>query len=110
MSYESNRARSHGWWKNVVEHGAWAGPNGVRVGPPDPEAINGMAELFGTTEQQVSEMIAADWYGVVPDTELSSRVLRIGHLIDQLDESDAALIEKLARRLGTSGGGAKPSA
>jgi hypothetical protein len=99
MSFESSRARSHGWWKNLVEYGAWRGPGGVRVGPPDPEALDGIALLFGTTTDQVSEMVAADWYGVTRDSEVSTRVLRMGHLIDALDERDAELVEHLARRL-----------
>ena len=46
-------------------------------------------------------MIAADWYGVQPDVEVSSRVLRLAHVLDELSDSDADLVEALARRLAT---------
>jgi hypothetical protein len=100
MSHDSDRARSHSWWKNLVEHGAWNGPpGGGRVGPPGPDAIPGIARLFGTTPQQVAAMIAADWYGVHPDTEISGTVLRLGPIFDQLGEDDLTLLDTLARRL-----------
>lgn len=99
MSVECERARSHGWWKNLVDYGAWKGPGSNRVGPPTPEAIRGIAKLFQTTEDQVRAMVAADWYGVVPDTEISARVLQIAPVLDVLDESDAELISKMAHRL-----------
>jgi hypothetical protein len=98
MSVMCERARSHAWWKNLVEHGAWGGFSG-RVGPPDPEALAGIAKLFGTTEEQVAAMIAADWYGVHPDTEVSTRALALGPLLDQLSEPDLDLVEALVRRL-----------
>lgn len=99
MSYESDRARSHGWWKNLVEYGAWRGPNGTRVGPPDPEALSGIAKLFGTSVDQVSAMVAADWYGVHPDADLSARAIRLSPTLDRLQDSDAEIVEKLAARL-----------
>ncbi len=101
MSFKSDRARSHGWWRNLVEYGAWVGPGNNRVGPPTPEALPGIAALFGTTEQRVSEMIAADWYGVYPDAEavVSPRVLRLGQVLDSLSDNDTRMVEELARRL-----------
>jgi hypothetical protein len=99
MSFDSQRARSHGWWKNLVEHGAWQGPNTTRVGPPDREALPGIAKLFGTTVDQVAAMVAADWYEVYPDTEVSARALRLSPALDRLSEADAELVEKLAMRL-----------
>jgi hypothetical protein len=99
MSVASKRARSHGWWRNVVEYGAWEGPGNNRVGPPTPDALAGIAALFGTSEEQVSAMIAADWYGVHPDTEVSARALRLSPVLDTLSEHDAELVEALARRL-----------
>ncbi len=99
MSVESNRARSHGWWKNLCEYGAWRGPGDTRVGPPDPGALEGIAKLFGTTTEQVAAMIAADWYGVHPDTDIPARVLRLGPILEQLTDADAELLETLARRL-----------
>ena len=99
MSYESDRARSHGWWRNVVEHGAWAGPGTNRVGPPTPEAIDGIAKLFGTTPERVREMIAADWYGVEKNTEFSARAKRLAPNLDQLSDDDLELVEQLIRRL-----------
>jgi hypothetical protein len=99
MSVESDRARSHGWWRNVIEYGAWHGPGSTRVGPPDPEALAGIAKLFGTSTKQVATMVAADWYDVHPDTEISSRTLRLGPAFDRLDESDAQIVETLIRRL-----------
>ncbi|MEV0876613.1 hypothetical protein AB0I85_02120 [Micromonospora echinofusca] len=98
MSVMCDRARSHAWWKNLVEYGAWKGPGG-RVGPPDPEALPGIAKLFGTTEKQVAAMIAADWYGVLPNAEVSTSALNLGPLLDELDESDLELVEALVRRL-----------
>jgi len=71
----------------------------VGTGPPDREALPGIAKLFGTTTDQVAAMIAADWYGVHPDTDISARALRLGPTLDQLAESDAELVERLAQRL-----------
>jgi hypothetical protein len=100
MSVECGRARSHTWWKRLVEHGPWGqGPGYGRVGPPDPEALEGIAELFGTTVEQVAAMVAADWYGVNPDTDVSTRVLRLGPVLDNLDDADAELVKSLAHRL-----------
>jgi hypothetical protein len=99
MSVECDRARSHGWWKNMVEYGAWQGPGNNRVGPPDPEALDGIAKLFGTTREQVATMVAADWYGVYPDTDISARTLRLGPALDDLTDTDAEMLEALARRL-----------
>jgi len=99
MSFDSQRARSHGWWKNLVEYGAWRGPNGVRVGPPDREALPGIAKLFGTSVEQVAAMVAADWYGVYPDARVSTRALRLSPTLDRLGDRDAELVEKLAERL-----------
>jgi len=99
MQVGSDRARSHGWWRNLVEHGAWKGPGGNRVAPPSPDALKGIAKLFGTTVEQVEAMIAADWYNVHPDTEVSARALRLSSALDQLDESDAEMVETLVRRL-----------
>jgi hypothetical protein len=101
MQYESERARSHAWWRNIVQHGAWNGPGATRVGPPDPEALGGIAELFGTSVEQVSRMVAADWYGVHPDVEVSARVLRLAPVLEELSDSDADLVESVARRLAT---------
>lgn len=80
MSVDSDRdrVRSHSWWKNLTEWGAWNGPGATRVGPPDPEALPGIAKLFATSVEQVAAMVAADWYGVHPDTELSARTPRPG--------------------------------
>lgn len=102
MSFDSDRARSHGWWKNLVEYGAWQGPGKNRVGPPDREALDGIANLFGTTREQVAAMVAADWYGVYPDTDVSARTLRLGPALDELTDSDAEMLEGLARRLAHS--------
>ncbi len=99
MSFDSQRARSHGWWKNLVEHGAWRGPNTIRVGPPDREALPGIAKLFGTSVEQVAAMVAADWYGVYPDADVSTRALRLSPTLDRLSDPDAELLEKLAKRL-----------
>jgi hypothetical protein len=99
MSVGSDRARSHGWWRNLVEHGAWKGPGSGRVGPPTPEALPGIAKLFGTTKDQVAAMVAADWYGVHPDTTISARALALSAALDKLDDFDAELVEKLIRRL-----------
>ena len=102
MQYKSDRARSHGWWRNLVEYGAWSGPGSTRVGPPDPDSIPGIAKLFGTTEEHVAAMIAADWYGVEPDGEMSAAALRLGPALDRLEPNDLDLVESLARRLTVS--------
>ncbi|MEV0344010.1 hypothetical protein AB0H49_33875 [Nocardia sp. NPDC050713] len=101
MAHACDRARSHAWWRNLVEHGAWGGIAG-RVGPPDPDALDGIARMFGTTPEQVGVMIAADWYGVHQDEQISSRVRQLAAVIDELTEEDADLVESLARRLGDS--------
>jgi hypothetical protein len=59
MSVECNRARSHGWWNDLVEYGAWHGPGATGVGPPDPEALDGIATLFGTSVEQVGDLVEA---------------------------------------------------
>jgi hypothetical protein len=100
MDAESDRARSHAWWKRLVTYGAWGqGWTGGRVGPPDREALDGIAKLFGTTPERVAEMVAADWYGVNTEVEVSARVLNLSHILDSLSEDDAKLVESLARRL-----------
>lgn len=101
MQVNSDHARSHGWWRNLVENGPWGGAS--RVGPPGPETLAGIAKLFGTTPEQVAVMIAADWYAVHRDTEVSPRVLRLGPILDHLDGADAALVEMLVHRLATGG-------
>lgn len=50
-------------------------------------------------------MVAADWYGVHPETDVSTRVLRLGPILDQLSDSDAQLVEDIARRLAKSASG-----
>jgi hypothetical protein len=101
MQVGSRRARSHAWWRRMVEYGPWGGGSSGagRVGPPEREAIPGIAVLFDTTPERVAEMIAADWYGVETDARVSSRVLNLSHLVDGLDDEDVALVEKLVRRL-----------
>lgn len=100
MDAESGRARSHGWWRRLVEDGPWGkGYRTGRVGPPDREALGGIARLFGTTPERVAEMIAADWYGVRTEMEMSDRVLNLSHLLDALSDEDAKLVESIARRL-----------
>lgn len=100
MDAESGRARSHGWWRRLVEYGPWGQAfRSGRVGPPDREALPGIAKLFGTTPERVAEMVAADWYGVNTDAEVSARVLNLSHILDSLSDDDAKLVESLARRL-----------
>lgn len=102
MQVGCDSARSHAWWRNLVHYGAWNGPGTVRVGPPGPDTLPGIAKLFETSEEQVARMIAADWYGVFPETELSPRVQRLGPLFERLSEGDAELVERLARRLASA--------
>jgi hypothetical protein len=99
MSVECGRARSHTWWKRLVEYGPWQSRGYGRVGPPDLEALDGIASLFGTTTDQVAAMVAADWYGVHPETNVLTRMLRLSPVLDALDEDDAKLVEAVARRL-----------
>jgi len=104
MQVHSDRARSHGWWRNLVEYGAWGGPQGSRVGPPDPEALVGIAKLFGTTPLHVAQMVAADWYRVFLKGT-SPRLQRMGPVLDRLQEEDAKAVEWLIRRLETGATG-----
>ncbi|GAA3461049.1 hypothetical protein GCM10018963_30620 [Saccharothrix longispora] len=99
MSIGCDRVRSHGWWRNVVVFGAWSGPGESRVAPPPPEAMTGIAKLFGTTEEHVKAMVAEDWYGVAPASGPSGRVQRLALLIDRLSEPDADLVESILRRI-----------
>lgn len=99
MAYESDRARSHSWMKNMTEHGAWGSAGSGRVGPPTPDEFRGLAKLLGTTKEKVAEMVAADFYGVDTGAEYSSRMQSLAPLIDQLSEEDAELIEQMVRRL-----------
>lgn len=100
MDAESGRARSHGWWRRLVEDGPWGkGYRTGRVGPPDREALEGIAKLFGTSPTRVAEMVAADWYGVSTEMEVSDRVLNLSHVLDALSHEDAKLVEDIARRL-----------
>lgn len=101
MSVECKRARSHSWWKNVVEYGAWQGPGEIRVGPPDPEAIRGIAKLFEMTAEQVSAMVAADWYGVLQNG-VPAQALRLAPALEDLGEADVTLLENLAHRLASA--------
>jgi hypothetical protein len=102
MQVGSNRARSHGWWRNLVEWGAWEGPGGTRVGPPTPESFEGIAKLFKTTVDEVRRMIAADWYGIRPEeqAEVSVRSRLLVPILEKLEAEDADLVEQIARRLG----------
>ncbi|MFI1585775.1 hypothetical protein [Embleya sp. NPDC020630] len=88
MQVGCDRARSHSWWRNVVEYGPWKGPQG-RTGPPTPDEWDGIAQLFGTTRDQVRAMIAADWFGVQPGAEVSARVMKLAPLVDKLTEKEA---------------------
>jgi hypothetical protein len=102
MQVDCDDARSHTWWKRLVEDGAWGSRPGVgRVGPPEPDTLGPIANLFGTTPERVAEMIATDWYGVHNETQVSNRVQNMSHLLDALGEEDAKLIETIARRLQT---------
>ncbi|MET7304986.1 hypothetical protein [Embleya sp. NPDC005575] len=88
MQVGCDRARSHSWWRNVVEYGPWKGSQG-RTGPPTPDEWDGIAKLFGTTRDQVRAMIAADWFGIQPGTEVSARVMKLAPLVDKLTEKEA---------------------
>jgi hypothetical protein len=104
MDADSGRARSHGWWRRLVEYGPWgSGYNTGRVGPPDREALDGIAGLFGTSPERVAEMVAADWYGVRAEVEVSDRVLNLSHVLDTLSDEDAHLVWRIAQRLAGEG-------
>jgi hypothetical protein len=98
MQVESRGARSHAWWRNLVRNGAWQ-PAGSRVGPPTPEAIPGIAALLNTTEEQVSKMIAADWYGVQSGSALSTKVEKIAAHLNTLADADVDFVDDLVKRL-----------
>lgn len=111
MDADSGRARSHGWWRRLVEYGPWgSGYNTGRVGPPDREALDGIAGLFGTSPERVAEMVAADWYGVRAEVEVSDRVLNLSHVLDALSDADAHLVWHIAQRLAGEGEEASPAA
>jgi len=99
MAVGSDGARSHTWWKRLVEYGPWQTRGYGRLGPPDPEALDGIAKLFGTTAEQVAVMVAADWYGVRPAADVSAHVRRLSPLLDRLNEADGELVGTLVRRL-----------
>ncbi len=83
MSYESNRARSHSWFRNMAEYGAWGTTtNGARVGPPTPDEFKGLAKLLGTTPDQIASMVVADFYGVDTGNGFSARMQRLSPIID----------------------------
>jgi hypothetical protein len=103
MSYESNKARSHSWFRNMVEYGAWGvTSNRARVGPPTPDEFEGLAKLLGTTSEQVASMVVSDFYRVDTGNGFSARMQRLSPIVDSLAEADAELIENTARRLGTT--------
>ncbi|MEU8061680.1 hypothetical protein [Microbispora bryophytorum] len=99
MEHQSRRARSSAWWNNMANYGAWRGPGDARTSPPDPEALEGIAKLFGVTHEEVRKMIAADWYGVYPPPEVASEVRRLEIPIMRLSSADRELVETLIRRL-----------
>ncbi|WP_157878502.1 hypothetical protein [Streptomyces chattanoogensis] len=105
MQVECDKARSHSWWRNVVEHGAWKGPGTIRVGPPTPDELPGIAKLFGTSEAQVQAMIAADWYGIEPSGGLSPRVMNMAPLLDKLEDEQADALGVIIRAMLRDGQG-----
>lgn len=82
-----------------MEHGPWQTRGYGRVAPPTPDKLEAIAKLFQTSTERVAAMIAADWYDVQPKTQVSARVLRIESMLDKLTDSDADMVEALARRL-----------
>ncbi|MBB1256537.1 hypothetical protein H3146_24765 [Streptomyces sp. OF3] len=98
MQVGCDRARSHSWWRNVVEYGPWKGQQG-RTAPPSPDEWAGIAKLFGTTEEQVRAMIAADWFGVQTGSEVSARVMNLAPLLDELTEKEAAAVGVVIRSM-----------
>src|SRR5258706_15872904 len=104
MSIDSGKARSHTWWRRLVENGPWGPDIGFRVTPPPPEAIKGIAKLFHTSPNRVREMIAADWYEVPPRSDVSPRALNLSHVLDTLSDEDAKLVETVACRLAKGAG------
>ena len=100
MDLGSDRARSHSWWKKLAERDAWGMTGGGgRVGPPGPDAIPGIAKLFGTDETTVRQMIAADWFGVHPDQPLTPGVQRIVPLLTGLSLESLDVVAALVVRL-----------
>ncbi|MFI2734767.1 hypothetical protein [Streptomyces sp. NPDC018711] len=99
MQVESDKARSHSWWRNVVEYGPWRGPGNTRVGPPTPDEFPGIAKLFGTSEEQVQAMIAADWYNIEPHGGVSPRVMNLAPMLDQLSDEQADALGVIVRAL-----------
>jgi hypothetical protein len=69
-----------------------------RVGPPDRNAVNGIATLLGSTPGRVNEMVAEEWYGVAM-TDQSARVRGLSSRLDALGSDDAALVERIVQRL-----------
>ena len=77
MAAGCDHVRSQSWWGNLVSHGPWKGSGDARVFPPPIEALTGIAKLFETSEAELREMIAADWYGVVHDKVIPPAVLEL---------------------------------
>ncbi|MFJ9517828.1 hypothetical protein ACIRPK_06115 [Kitasatospora sp. NPDC101801] len=103
MQVRCQRARSHGWWRNVCEYGPWEGPSGSHTGPPKPYQFEGIARLFKVSTDQVARMVAADWYGVPLDGQVSDRASRTVVKIESLSTADAKLAEALIDRLAEAG-------
>ncbi|MFG2976791.1 hypothetical protein ACGFYY_27865 [Streptomyces sp. NPDC048331] len=101
MQVGCDRARSHSWWRNIVEHGPWKGQQ-ARTAPPTPDEWAGIAKLFGTTEEQVCAMIAADWFGVRPGTEVSARVMQFAPVLDELSEKEAEALGVVVHSMASS--------
>lgn len=99
MARRSGWVRKASWWNNLVLYGPWSGPGTARVAPPTPETIPAIATFFGVTPKEVSQWIAADWYGVYPPPKVHPQVQQMQTAIAALSRKDAARVEDLARRL-----------
>ncbi|GAA1928295.1 hypothetical protein GCM10009716_40160 [Streptomyces sodiiphilus] len=91
MQTKSDDARSAAWWNQVA--------NGAVVNPPPADLFPKFARMMGVTERRVAEMAAQEWYGVTPKDGISPRVLRLADALDSLSDDDAAMVERLIRRM-----------
>lgn len=90
----SGSVRSHGWFAKLLRV-----TDPADVSPPkDRKHINGLAELLGCTEEDVRNMIALEWFGIVR-TEVSHRGRVAAALADQLSSQEWEAVQTVLRRM-----------
>lgn len=90
----SHDVRSHSWFQDLV-----TATDPWDVSPPKlPADIEKFATLFGCSSTMVREMIAEEWYEVVP-LEMSARVRGAAADIDALGAKEWAALELVLQRM-----------